>query len=46
MKPAFGAIHEVAEEKLNFAKQIGVTGIIVRTPDLPGDGVTGSSTAS
>lgn len=38
MKPVFGAIHEVTEEKLEFAKQIGVTGIIVHTPELPGDG--------
>ncbi len=38
MKPVFGAIHEVTEEKLKFAKQIGVTGIIVHSPELFGDG--------
>ena len=38
MKPVFGAIHEVTEETLEFAKQIGVTGIIVHSPDLAGDG--------
>ena len=38
MKPVFGAIHEVTEEKLKFAKQMGVTGIIVHSPELPGDG--------
>ncbi len=38
MKPVFGAIHEVTEEKLEFAKQIGVTGVIVGSSELPGDG--------
>ena len=28
----------MTEEKLEFAKQIGVTGIILHTPELPGDG--------
>ena len=38
MKPVFGAIRQVTEERLRFAKQIGVTGIIVGAPELPGDG--------
>ncbi len=38
MKPAFLVYSEVTEEKLEFAKQIGVTGIIVHTPELPGGG--------
>ena len=38
MKPVFSAIHEVTEEKLEFAKQIGVTGITVHSPELFGDG--------
>ena len=37
MKPVF-AIGEVTEEKLEFANQIGVTGIMAHTPQLPGDG--------
>ena len=32
------AIREVTEEKLKFARQIGVTGIIVNSPELFGDG--------
>ena len=38
MKPVFLVYSEVTEERLEFAKQIGVTGIIVHTPKLPGDG--------
>ncbi len=38
MKPVFLVYSEVTEEKLEFAKQIGVTGIILHTPELPGDG--------
>ncbi len=38
MKPVFGQIGEVTEEILEFAKQIGVTGIAVYTPQLPCDG--------
>ena len=38
MKPVIGAIHEVTEEKLEFARQLGATGIIVHSPELSGDG--------
>ena len=38
MKPVFGAIHEVTEEVLKFAKQLGVSGIIVHSPKLFGNG--------
>jgi mannonate dehydratase len=38
MKLGLGAIHEVTEEKLKFAKQFGVDHIVVHTPDLSGDG--------
>jgi len=37
MKPVFLVYSEVTEEKLEFAKQIGVTGIIAHTLKLPGD---------
>jgi len=38
LKPVFGAIHEVTEEVLKFAKQLGVSGIIVHSPKLFGNG--------
>jgi len=38
MRLALGAIHEVTDEKLKFAKQLGVTDIIVHTPELRGNG--------
>ena len=38
MKLALGAIHNVTDEVLKFAKQLGVTDIIVHTPPLRGDG--------
>ena len=36
-----GAIHEVDDERLQFARQLGVENIIVHTPELPGDGCWG-----
>ena len=38
MRLALGAIHEVTDEKLKFAKQLGVEDIIVHTPELRGEG--------
>ena len=38
MRLAFGAMHEVTEEKLKFAAQIGVDGVIAHSPSLPGVG--------
>ena len=38
MRLALGAIHEVTDEVLKFAKQLGVTDIIVHTPKLRGNG--------
>ena len=38
IKLGLGAIHELDDERLQFAKQLGVDCIIVHTPDLPGDG--------
>jgi mannonate dehydratase len=38
MQLGLGAIHELDDERLQFAKQVGVQNIIVHTPDLPGDG--------
>jgi len=38
MRLAYGAIAEVTDEKLLFAKQLGATDIIVNTPQLPGNG--------
>jgi len=35
---AFGAIHEITDETLIFAKQLGASDIIVHTPELGGDG--------
>lgn len=37
MKVALG-MHEVSEENLRFAKQLGVNHIVVHTPELTGDG--------
>ncbi|MCD6519665.1 MAG: mannonate dehydratase [Anaerolineae bacterium] len=38
MKLGLGAIHEPDDERLLFAKQLGIENIIIHTPDLPGDG--------
>jgi len=38
MRLAYGAISEVTEEKLLFAKQLGATDMIVHSPPLPGEG--------
>jgi len=38
MKLGLGAIHELDDERLVFAKQLGVDNIIVHSPELPGDG--------
>jgi len=38
MRPALSVIHEVTEEKLKFAKQLGVNDIVVRTPKWQGNG--------
>jgi len=38
MRLALGAIHEVTDEVLKFAKQLGATDIIVHTPELRGNG--------
>jgi len=38
MRLAYGAIHEVTDEKLIFAKQFGATDLVVHTPPLPGEG--------
>ncbi|MFH1086820.1 MAG: mannonate dehydratase [Chloroflexota bacterium] len=38
MQLGLGAIHELDDERLQFAKQLGVPNIIVHTPDLRGDG--------
>lgn len=37
MRVAVGQFHELSDEKLRFAAQIGVTGIQMNNPTLPGD---------
>ena len=37
MRIAIGQFNELTEEKLRFAAQIGVTGVQMNTPKLPGD---------
>ncbi len=37
MRIAVGQFHELTDEKLRFARQIGVTGIQMNNPALPGD---------
>jgi mannonate dehydratase len=37
MRVAVGQFHELTEEKLKFAAQIGATGLQLNTPHLPGD---------
>ncbi|WP_218823648.1 mannonate dehydratase [Inquilinus limosus] len=37
MRVAVGQFHELTDEKLRFAAQIGVTGIQMNNPKLPGD---------
>ncbi len=38
MQLGLGAIHELNDEVLQFASQLGVPNIIMHSPDLPGDG--------
>ena len=38
MRLGLGALHELDDERLQFAKQLGVECLIWHTPDLPGDG--------
>jgi mannonate dehydratase len=38
MRIGLGAIHELDEERMLFARQLGIEDIIVHTPELPGDG--------
>ena len=38
MKLGFGAIHEPDDERLTFAKQLGVDHLIIHTPELRGEG--------
>lgn len=38
MQLGLGAIHELDKERLQFARQLGVSNIIVHTPELRGDG--------
>lgn len=38
MKLAVGAMHEADEERLKFAKQLGIDYVIIHTPELRGDG--------
>ena len=38
MELGLGAIHELDDERLQFAKQLGVRNIIVHSPELRGDG--------
>ncbi len=37
MRIAVGQFHELTDEKLRFAAQIGVSGIQMNNPTLPGD---------
>jgi mannonate dehydratase len=37
MRVAIGQFNELSDERLRFAKQIGVTGVLLNTPKLPGD---------
>ena len=37
IRVAVGQFNELTEEKLRFASQIGVTGIQMNNPKLPGD---------
>lgn len=38
MQLAIGSMHEADDERLQFARQLGVTNIVIHTPDLRGDG--------
>ncbi|MBC7234541.1 MAG: mannonate dehydratase, partial [Chloroflexi bacterium] len=38
MQLGFGAIHELDDEVLTFASQLGIPNIIIHSPELPGDG--------
>ncbi len=42
---AVGQFNELTEEKLRFAAQIGVSGIQLNTPKLPGNGIHPASSA-